>query len=131
MSFSYSNGSNPDIDNPRALVWDAAEENHVFEDEDIGVFRSIIRGNFSGSISDLRVAALMCDALASKKARLDLTKLQDANTDFHGSARELRAQADRYRAIDDETGAYAIVQQAHTGWQHRDMVWNQIQRESA
>ena len=148
MSFSYNLGANMAVDAPRMLFGDTKATNHIFEDEEILSFTQIQAMQFQSSmfysgsptaganlpsspVSYLRVAAMMCDALASNKSRLDLTHLQDANTDFHGSSKALRDQANQWRAVDDDSGAFVIIEQCHTGWGFMDRFWKQVQRQSA
>lgn len=145
MSFSYQLGANPNVDYPRMLFGDTVDADHIFEDQEILSFTAIVGSvwqsgqRYSGGmgatlpsnpVSYLRVAAMMCDALASSKSRLELTKLQDATVDFHATAKGLRDQANQWRKVDDESGAFAIIEQCHTAFDYRDRFIKQIQRQS-
>ncbi len=150
MSFSYGMGSNPTIDYPRMLVGDTVEENHVWEDEEIQSFGRINQmtwqsGQFySGSmgaylpsqpVSYLRVAALMLDALASNKSRLlSVVKVLDVTLAADGSqktASSLREQAKQWREVDDNSGAFVVIEQCTTSFGFLQRYRSQIQRQNA
>lgn len=146
MSFSYNLGANPAIDYPRLLISDTQATGHIFEDEEITA-ASAIQGLqfqssmfYSGSgganlpsspVSYLRIAALLLDAIASNKSRLASVKqLLDAKLDSSDAAIQLRATAAEYRQIDDESGAFVIIEQTPTTWAFKDRFWKQWQRQS-
>jgi hypothetical protein len=148
--FTYQFGSNPTIDYPRLLVGDTECENHIFEDSEISAFYAIQAAQFqsgmrySGSagsnlpstpVSYLRVAALMLDALASSRSRLlSVTKLLDVTLAADGSqktAASLREQARQWREIDDNSGAFVIIEQCTTSFGFLQRFYSQVQRQNA
>jgi hypothetical protein len=146
MAFSYSNcdGTNDRIDYVRLLISDTVATNHIFEDSEIegayriqgatwqtGMFYSGSGGAFlpSSPVSYYRVAALLLDAIASNKSRLSsITQLLDVKLSPEAAAKSLRDMAECYRDMDDNSGAFAIVEQVQNPWSFRDRVWKQYQR---
>lgn len=146
MSFSYQLGANPTIDFPRLLVGDTQESGHIFEDEEITSATTLISLQYQSSmqfsngagrnlpstpVSYLRVAAILLDALAASKSRLALTKLLDATVSFTAVAKALREQAQEYRDVDDNAGAFMIIEQCNTGFSFLDRFYKQVQRQTA
>jgi hypothetical protein len=81
-------------------------------------------------VSFLRVAALALSALASNQSRLaSITQLLDVHLAPGVAAKALRDQAAEYRAIDDDAGAFAVIEQVNTSWNMRDRFWAQVQRQ--
>lgn len=146
VSFSYRFGSNPAIDYPRLLISDTQPVNHVFEDEEIASATAIQNSTFQSGMlysgvggatlpttatSYLRVAALLLDSLASNKARLSgITQLLDVHMDPGKAAKSLSDQAANYRKIDDESGAFVLIEQVNDVFSFRDRFWKQVQRQS-
>jgi len=63
-------------------------------------------------VSYLRSAALLLDALAANKSRLaSIKQLLDVRLDSSDAAIQLRATAAEYRSVDDDAGAFAIIEQ--------------------
>ena len=147
MAWTYSYGSNPAIDYVRLLIADTNILQPVFQDEEITVFSALQAGAFQSSafysgaggaslpaspVSYLRVAALALDTLATNKAKLaGVRKLLDVDLDLSAAAKALRDQAAVYRAQDDDSGAFAIIEQCSTTWAFQDRWWKQVQRQSA
>lgn len=156
MSFSYHNcdGTQDQIDFPRILAMDTQEfapdgvtRAYVFEDSEItgvtrlqslqfqsGMFYSGPMGaNLPASpVSYLRVAAILLDALAANKAKLaNALMVLDVKVNTQAAAQELRAQAESYRAIDDDAGAFVIIEQCSDVFSFRDRFWKTVQRMSA
>lgn len=146
LSFSYQFGNYPAIDYPRLLISDTQEQNHVFEDSEILAAYAINAAQFQSSmffsppagrnlpsqpISYLRCAALLLDALAANKARLSsITQLLDVKLSPQFARKALADQAQAYRDIDDNSGAFMIIEQCPTSWAFYDRFWNQWQRQS-
>ncbi len=145
MSFSYQMGANPGIDYIRLLIADTVETDHIFEDSEIESAKQI-QGSFfqssmfysppagrdvpSSPISYLRVAALLLDCIAANKSRLaSIMQLLDVKVDAGKASYALRMQADEYRQMDDNTGAFVIIEQVNTTWNFADRFWNQVQRQ--
>lgn len=79
-------------------------------------------------VSPLRAAALLMDALASNQARLQsVTKLLDVSLSPL-TAKDMRAQADAWRKLDDESGAFLVVEQVTTTFAFRDRWFGQWAR---
>lgn len=148
MSFSYNNcdGSQDNIDFVRLLISDTVNTNHIFEDSEItGAYR-IQAATFQSSqtysglngtdlpttpVSYFRVAALLLDAIASNKARLSsITQLLDVKLAPSVAAKALRDQAQSYRDVDDNSGAFAIIEQVNTSFSFADRFWSQVQRQA-
>jgi hypothetical protein len=149
MSFTYSfcDGSNDAIDFPRALIADTQATGHVWEDSEILGFTRLQAFQYQSSqtfsapagsnlpstpVPYLRVAALLLDAAASNEAKLSATTaLLDWKGDRTKAAAALHAQAKALRDLDDEGGAFAIIEQVHTVWSFQDRFWKMVQRQSA
>lgn len=149
MGFSYHScdGTNDQVDLVRLLISDTQSTNHVFEDSEIeGAYRiqalqfqsSMFYSGAAGAnlpaspVSVLRVAALLIDALATDQARLAaVTQLLDVHLSPDKAAQSLHAQAANWRQVDDESGAFVIIEQCSTEWAFKDRFWKQVQRLSA
>ncbi len=145
MSFSYQFGANPQIDYVRLLISDTQETDHIFEDAEILMAAQINCAPFQSSMfysppagrniplaptSYLRTAATLLDAIASNKSRLaSVQQLLDVKIDPAKASYALREQAREYRQIDDNTGAFFIIEQCTTTWSFQDRFWSQVQRQ--
>lgn len=77
-----------------------------------------------------RVAALALDTLANNKSRLaGAIELLDVKLDLGSAAKALHDQAQCFREIDDNSGAFAIVEQTNTVFSFRDRFWKEWQRQ--
>lgn len=151
MAFTYQFGANPQIDFPRMLIGDTADENHIFEDSEIMAAYTICQSQFQSSmmwsgsasagsnlpstpVSYLRVAALLLDCLASSKSRMmgGISKLLDVSLfDASRSASQLRDQARSWREVDDDAGAFVLIEQCTTSFGFLQRFYSQVQRQSA
>jgi len=152
MSFSYQFGSNPQIDYPRQLIGDTQQfaadgstRAYVFEDSEIvaayGIQQAMFQSSMfysdaggqnlpSGPVSYLRVAALLLDCIAANKSRLSsVGSLLDVKLNVDKTADALRKQAQEYRDIEDNAGAFVIIEQCSTQWSFLDRFWKQVQRQ--
>ncbi len=148
VPFSYSFDSNPLVAYVRLLISDTVNTDAnpaIFSDTEITAFYAIQQSQFQSSmffsgpagrnlplspVSYLRVAALALDSLASNKSRLSsITQLLDVHLSPDKAANALRAQAAEYRAVDDDAGAFSIIEQVTTGWAFEQRFWSQIQRQ--
>lgn len=134
MSFSYQFGANPPIDYPRMLVSDTQQfqadgvtRAYVFEDQEIlsfaqivgsvyqsGMFYSGLGGQtqLPGNPSWVRIAAYMLNALAANSARLaSVTQILDVKLSPGTAAKSLKDQAQAWLDLDDNSGAFAIIEQ--------------------
>lgn len=150
MSFSYNNcdGTQNQIDFVRLLISDTQSLNHVFEDSEVLAGYAIQAAQFQSGmfysgpagrnlpatpVSYLRVAALLLDALAANKSRLaSIKQLLDVKLDSSDAAIQLRATAQEYRDVEDNSGAFMIIEQVQRdgGWSFRDRFWATVQRQS-
>ncbi len=154
MGFTYNFGLNPQIDYPRMLGADAIEflpdgsVAYTFQDSEIIAFGNIVSNVWQSSmfwtapsgqatlpsspVNVLRQAALMLDAKAANASQLaSVIKLLDVQLSPDKAANALRAQAEQYRRIDDESGAFVIIEQVTTDWAFRDRFWSQWQRTAS
>lgn len=158
MSFSYGPTSspptsNPQIDYPRLLISDTQEldangnQIYIFQDQEILNMYAIAQANFQSSqfysppggvgsypnnpISYLRVAAYLLNSVAANKARLaSIKKLLDVQLDSSDASIQLRDTAQMYLDMDDNAGAFAIIEQCQDYFSFRDRFWKQVQRQS-
>lgn len=149
MSFSYNgcNGSQDNVDFVRLLISDTQSTNHVFEDSEILAFYTINAAQFQSGmfynapaganvlaspVSYLRVAALALDSIAADKSRLaSIKKLPDVQLDSSDAAIQMRATADQYRKTDDESGAFAIIEQVNDQFTFVERWWKTVMRANA
>jgi hypothetical protein len=157
MSFSYGPTSspptlNPPIDYIRGLIADTQEfdaegnQAYIWNDQEIQMFTQMQASTFQSSqfysgptgqyvpptpVAYLRVAAYMLQAMAANKARLaSVQKLLDVTLDPSKAAAALNKQAQAYLEMDDNTGAFFIIEQVNDMWSFRDRFWKQVQRQS-
>jgi hypothetical protein len=157
MSFSYGPNSspptlNPAIDYPRLLISDTQQfdpkgnQIYIFQDQEILAMYNIVQANFQSSmfysppagrnlpaspVSYLRVAAYLLNAVAANKARLaSIKKLLDVQLDSSDAAIQLRETAQQYLDMDDNAGAFAIIEMCNDYFSFRDRFWKQVQRQS-
>lgn len=147
FSYNYCDGTNDQVDFIRRLVGDTVAENHVLEDEEIlGLYRiqasvwqsaqkySWSTGSYlsNSPVSYMRVAALAADSMSAKLASLAvIEQVLDVKISFQTASKALADKATLYRQIDDESGAFAIIEQTPTVWSFYDRYFKQVQRQSA
>lgn len=142
---------NPPIDYVRVLVADTNEFNadgqqaYIFSDQEIQMLTQINASTFQSSMfysgpagqfvppsppDYYRIAALALDSIASNKARLSsIQQLLDVKLDPSKAAAALQAQAQAYRDVSDNAGAFAIIEQVNDYWSFADRFWKQVQRQ--
>lgn len=150
MSFTYDFNTNPAVAYVRLLIPDTVQDPTknlpIYQDEEINAFYFIQASQLqssmffsypagrnlpAGYLSYLRVAALAIDSLASNAAQLSvITGLMDIKLSPKDAAAALAARADSYRKVDDESGAFVIIEQVNTTWAFRDRYWKQVQRQT-
>jgi hypothetical protein len=148
LMFTYNNcdGTNNTIDFVRLLISDTQDVNHIFEDSEITGAYQIQGAQFQSAqfysppmgqniptspVSYLRVSALLLDSLAANKARLaSIKQLLDVKLDSSDASIQLRATACEYRDVEDNSGAFMIIEQVNDEWSFRDRFWKQVQRQS-
>ena len=127
------------------LISDTQETDHIFEDSEILMAAQINCAPFQSSmfysppagqtlpaspVSYLRTAATLLDAIAANKSRLaSVQQLLDVKIDPAKASYALREQAREYRQVDDNTGAFMIIEQCPTTWAFQDRYWNQTARQ--
>lgn len=85
----------------------------------------------SQPVSYLRVAALALDTLASSRARLaSIKQVLDIKLDTSDAAKWLRDMADHYRSIEDDSGAFCVIEQVTTTFSLIDRYWSTVERQS-
>lgn len=158
MSFSYLLATTfptpqPQIDYPRALIQDTQQfqsdgvtRAYIFEDQEIlgitsvvaNVYQSSMRFNFpdasqvpTSPISYIRVAAYLLNSLAANTARMSgILKLLDVSLGMKDATAALQKQAQAWLELDDDTGAFAIIEQVQfnddAGLKGR--FWREVQR---
>lgn len=146
-SYNYFNGTQDNIDAVRLLIADTNSLQQKFQNEEIqgafGIQASMFQSSmfFSGNqgaftlpsqpVSFLRVAALLLDSLASAQAlNASVKQLPDIRLDATDSAEKLMEKADKYRSVEDNAGAFIILEQVFTEWGFRDRFWNQVARQT-
>lgn len=155
MSFSYNNGANPPIDYPRLLCADTQQyapdgitPAYAFSDQEIAAATVIVALQFQSAqfyspplgvysfpsppTAYLRVAAMLLNALAANKARLSSIKqILDVKLDPKDAAEQMRQTAQMYLDMDDNSGAFCIIEQVNNDYSLIDRFWKQVQREQA
>lgn len=153
MSFSYGMGTNPPIDIPRLLIADTVNnpptQSCIFQDQEIllvenvivpGVWQSSMFWSASAGqptlptspINYLRTAAYLLNSIASNKARLSsITQLLDVKLDPSKAAAALRAQAQSWIDIDNDSMAFVIIEQVNDSWSFVQRFWAQWQRTAS
>ena len=152
MSFSYNNGANPPIDYPRLLISDTQEflpdgitRAYIFEDQEITAMTNIVQNVFQSSmvydppmsaqfvqppVPYLRIGAYLLNSMAATPAKLaGITALLDVKLSMKDSAAALQAQAKAWLEMDDNTGAFYIIEQVNDPASFRDRFWKEIQRQ--
>lgn len=149
MSFTYNNcdGSNDPIDLVRLLISDTQSATPIFQDSEVTgalrinslVFQSaqFYSGSQGANIPTspsniLRAAALLLDSMAVDNGKLSIIKqLLDVRLDGTDPSLRLQAMAQEYRDLDDNSGAFFIIEQVNDGFSFRDRFWKTVQRNSA
>lgn len=145
--FSYNYGSNPLIDYPRLLCSDTQPVNFIFDDNEILAMYQIVNANFQSAqfysgaggtippstpVSYLRVAAYLLMAVAANKSRLaSIKQLLDIKLDSSDAAIQMRDTAEKYLEMDDNAGAFMIIEQCNDNFSFRDRFWATVQRSSS
>lgn len=146
MPGTYNNcdGTQPNIDYVRLLIPDTASP-FIFQDSEILAFQSINRMQWQSASfysgpgglnlpqppsNYFRAAALALNALAGNSSRLaSVVQILDVKLSPDKAAAALRDTAQRYLDMDDNSGAFAIIEQVTTTWAWRDRWISQIQRQ--
>ncbi len=143
-TFTYNFTTAPLVSYVRLLISDTQAPG-IFSDEEIAAFYNIQAAQFQSSmfysypagqnlpsspVSYLRVAALALDSMSTNLSRVS-SVLQVLDVKLNPNASDqMRKDAANYRQVDDEAGAFAIIEQCTTVWGFSDRYWNQVQRQS-
>ena len=154
MSWSFQAGNNPPIDFPRILSGDMNPTSPIFQDESIlaieqivttpfqsGQFFSTPNGAIGGGtlgtnlpqqpIPYYRVAAIMLNSMAAMQAWPSaVTELLDVKLNGPAAVKALLSLAKSYLDLDDNSGAFMIIEQVNNDFSFRDRFWKQWQRQS-
>jgi hypothetical protein len=146
MAFTYDFANDPAIANVRLLISDTNPEQPIFDDVEIQAAYNIQASTFQSAqfwsgpqgrnvpqlpLSYFRVAAILLDAMANNQALLaGVLKLLDVSLNTSLAAKSLREGAAEFRKVDDESGAFMIIEQTNTDWSFRDRWFKQWMRQS-
>lgn len=153
-TFSYGMGTNPPIDFVRLLISDTQEfgpdgitPTFVFSDQEIQAATNIVSMGawqssqfYSGPCGQTmlpsapvpyyRIASMLLFAIAANKSRLaSIKQLLDVKLDSSDSAIQLRTTAQSYLDMDDNSGAFCLIEQVNDAFSFRDRFLNTIQRQ--
>ena len=79
-----------------------------------------------------RVAAIMLQSMAAQQAWPSaVTQLLDVKLNGPAAVKALQALAQSYIDLDNDSGAFMIIEQVNNDWSFRDRFWKQWQRQSA
>ena len=152
MAFTYNYGANPPIDWPRLMASDTVEFDsngqrvYAFEDSEIQAFTQIESqvwqsgmywsgwaGNAtlpSNPVPWNRIAARLLDSLAANYARIAIVSgVLDVKLNAAAAA-DMRATAAALRELDDNSGAFVLIEQVNNVFSFRDRYWKSVQRQS-
>jgi len=124
---------------------DGVTRAYLFEDSEITSFANIVGSVYQSSmvydpplnaavptspVSYVRQAAYMLNALAANKARLaGVIGLLDVKLSMKDAAKALQDQAKAYLDMDDNSGAFMIIEQVNDQASFRDRFWKEVQRQ--
>ena len=151
-TFTYQGGKNPAVDFPRILCADTIQFGangttpiFAFWDEEIAAATAIENAVWQSSMFYTqgrgnpnlpntptpwrRIAATLIDSLASNQARLSLISQQLDTKLNAGAVKDMMAQAAALRLAEDNSGAFAIVEQCTTSFSFVDRYWKSVQRQ--
>ena len=145
MAFTYIYGT--PIFYVRLLIPDTNSATPIFQDDEIQGFMDINTFTWQSSMFSayqsgnqqlpltpsnfLRAAALALNTIAGNTARLGvISSLLDVKISGPQAAAALKAQADAYLAMDDNSGAFAIAEQVTTVWAFPDRWLAMLQRQT-
>jgi hypothetical protein len=150
----------PQIDYPRLLVQDTnqfvidasgnvtTQRAYIFEDQEIlgmtrvvgNVYQSSMTYNYpltiqvpASPISYIRVAAYLLNSLAANTARLSgILQILDVKLSMKDATAALQKQAQAWLDLDDDTGAFVIIEQVQQGDDagFANRFWAEVQRNS-
>jgi hypothetical protein len=152
-TFSYNYGANPPIDYPRLMISDTNQylpdgvtPGYVFADQEIQAITQVVASPFQSAqfytppqgqylpqgviMPWYRIAAALLDCMAANKAKLaSIKRILDVQLDASDAAKWLQEQAKAYRDMDDNCGAFFIIEQVNNEWTLSQRYWNQVARQ--
>jgi hypothetical protein len=152
-TFTYQYGANPPIDYPRLMISDTQQFlpdgttlGYVFADQEIQAITQVVASPFQSAqfytppqgqylpqgvvMPWYRIAAALLDCMAANKAKLaSIKRILDVQLDSADAARWLQEQAKQYREIDDNSGAFFVIEQVQNDWALVNRYWAQVQRQ--
>lgn len=147
MSWSYDISANPLLASVRLLIMDTNQDQPIFQDEEInlflylrssqGIYQSGQANPTGNSIAAAVItysvygaAALGLMSMAANKSYLSsISRILDVEIDPSRASKALKAMADGYLAIEDNSGAFAIAETQNTIWDAEERVVKQFLRE--
>ncbi len=147
MSWTYNlvNGD-PNLNAVRVLILDTNQDQPIFQDEEIQIFLSLKssqgiyqsgQANPTGRpvpapvqvYSIYSAAALALYAMAANKAYLSsISRILDVELDPSRAQKALKALADSYMELEDNSGAFAIAAMVNNSWDAKERVIKQFSR---
>lgn len=151
--FTYQGGLNPPIDYPRLMVSDTQQyladgvtPAYVFSDQEILAIEQVVASPFQSAqfyspplgqqlpqgvvMPWFRIAASLLDCMVANKAKLaSIKRILDVQLDSSDAAKWLQSQAKSYRDLDDNSGAFFIIEQVNNEWSLYQRYWAQVQRQ--
>jgi hypothetical protein len=152
-TFTYQFGANPPIDYPRLMISDTSEylpdgvtPGYVFADQEIQAITQVVASPFQSAqfytppqgqylpqgvvMPWYRIAAALLDCMAANKAKLaSIKRILDVQLDSSDAAKFLQTQAKAYRDLDDNSGAFFVIEQVNNEATLYQRYWSQVQRQ--
>jgi hypothetical protein len=146
MSFTYDPTSQTPFTIVRLLIPDTDATKPIYNDAEINIFLYVTSsqglyvsgqaGNYlngAGSLaqvqSPLFAAALALDSIASNKARLAaISQILDVKLGHDAAAAALHTQAEAYRNLERNSGAFAIAERVVDQFSARERLLSQYRR---
>jgi hypothetical protein len=149
MSFTYNFDTAPTLSTVRLLIADTVEASAIFTDEEINQILYITSSQalFVSSMANpmgngtqvppvpqvysvYRAAAMLLKSIASNSARLSsITQLLDVHLSPQAAASALRAQADSYIEMEENSGQFAIAEWVNDAFSARQRIVKQLFRQ--
>ena len=145
FSYDLVNGDR-NLNAVRLLCMDTNAATPIFQDEEIQIFLQLksSQGIYQSAQSNptgrpipapvqvysiYSAAALALYAMAANKAYLSsISRILDVELDPSRAQKALKALADSYMELEDNSGAFAIAAMVNTPWDAKERVWNQFLR---
>lgn len=130
MSFSLD--ITTDVGKVRYLIGDVVAASATFTNEEITGFLAFVADQNFGVQSILLACAFACDAMASLLTRtMQAIKLGDYQNDDSSKVKAFKDQATRFRDLEYNTPAFAVVEENLSGFNELEIIRNYILRTEA